>query len=93
MLKPGEIYACLNYIQQDTIAPSQHPIGYLTSENRDTWAVARELLVKENRDQVDAIDSALFNLVLDDVHSENDAKKLAKIFLHGNGANRCVIRP
>jgi len=91
MLKPGEIYACLDYIQKDAVAPAQHPIGFLTSENRDRWAAARQLLVQDNREQIEAIDSALFNLVLDDVSTGEDRQKITKTFLHGNGANRCVI--
>jgi len=88
MLKPGEIYACLDYIQKDAVAPAQHPIGFLTSENRDRWAAARQLLVQDNREQIEAIDSALFNLVLDDVSTGEDRQKITKTFLHGNGANR-----
>lgn len=88
LLEPLDIYSCLKYIQQDPIAPSQHPIGYLTAENRDTWANARQLLMENNSGQMEAIDSALFNLVLDDVGTDNDPVKISKLFLHGNGANR-----
>nr|CAG4650079.1 EOG090X04D9 [Sida crystallina] len=88
MLDPADIYTCINHINRDTVAPPSHPIGYLTSENRDVWAAARQLLVKENGPQVESIDSALFNLVLDDVDTENDPKKITKLFLHGNGSNR-----
>ncbi|XP_032794300.2 carnitine O-palmitoyltransferase 2, mitochondrial [Daphnia magna] len=88
LLEPLDIYSCLKYIQQDPIAPSQHPIGYLTAENRDTWANARQLLMENNSGQMEDIDSALFNLVLDDVGTDNDPVKISKLFLHGNGANR-----
>ena len=91
MLEPLDIYACLKFIQQDPIAPSQHPIGYLTAENRDTWARARRLLMERNSDQLEAIDSALFNLVLDDALTDNDPIKISKLFLHGNGANRYLM--
>lgn len=88
MLEPLDIYACLKWIQQDPISPSRDPIGYLTAENRDTWAKARRLLMENNSSQMEAIDSALFNLVLDDVGTDNDPVKISKLFLHGNGANR-----
>jgi len=88
MLKPGEVYACLDYIQRDAVAPAEHPLGYLTSENRDKWAAARQLLEQDNREQMEAIDGALFNLVLDDVTTGDDRQKITKTFLHGNGANR-----
>ena len=88
LLAPLDIYACLKWIQQDPISPSQNPIGYLTAENRDTWAYTRRLLMENNSSQMEAIDSALFNLVLDDVDTDNDPVKISKLFLHGNGANR-----
>jgi len=88
MLPPGDIHACLKWIQQDTTAPPSHPIGFLTAENRDVWANARGILLTDNKQQIEAIDSALFNLVLDDVKTENDPLKMAKVFLHGDGANR-----
>ena len=91
MLEPLDIYACLKFIQQDPITPSQHPIGYLTAENRDTWAGVRSLLMEHNSGQIEAIDSALFNLVLDDVGTDNDPVKISKLFLHGNGANRYIM--
>ena len=93
MLEPLDIYACLKYVQQDPVSPAPHPIGYLTSENRDTWANARSLLMERNSGQIDAIDSALFNLVLDDVHTANDPLKISKLFLHGDGANRYQMFP
>lgn len=88
MLPPGDIHACLKWIQQDATAPPSHPIGFLTAENRDVWANARSLLLTDNKQQIEAIDSALFNLVLDDVKTDNDPLKMAKVFLHGDGANR-----
>lgn len=88
MLQPGDIHACLKWIQQDATVPPSHPIGFLTTENRDVWANARGLLLADNKQQIEAIDSALFNLVLDDVKTDNDPLKMAKVFLHGNGANR-----
>lgn len=88
MLEPREIYACLDYIQKDAVAPAQHPLGYLTSENRDRWAATRQLLLQDNREQVEAIDSALFNLVLDDAIPGDNREEITKTFLYGNGGNR-----
>ena len=88
MLNPRDLYACIKYIREDRAAPSEHPLGYLTAENRDTWANVRRLLMEHHSQQMNAIDSALFNLVLDDSHSDEDPVKMTKVFLHGNGANR-----
>ena len=93
MLDPKDVFACLNHINSDSLPPPAHPLGYLTSDNRDAWAAARQQLAQDNREQLDAIDSAMFNLVLDDVESDGDPKKMAKIFLHGNGLNRYNFRP
>ena len=41
----------------------------------------------ENEMLMHAIDSALFNLVLDDSDTE-DPRELSKLFLHGDGTNR-----
>lgn len=90
MLAPRDIHSCIKHIQQDRVAPCQHPLGYLTTENRNTWAEARRQLMEQNSQQMMDIDGALFNLVLDDVDSENDPVKMTKLFLHGDGANRYI---
>lgn len=47
----AEIKACLSHILSDQTPMPQHPLGYLTSENRDTWASLREQLLQNgNRD-------------------------------------------
>ncbi|KAG9413958.1 hypothetical protein AC1031_013160 [Aphanomyces cochlioides] len=64
-------------------------IAVLTSEDRDVWAAARDGLRKEpvNAASLDAIDSALFVLVLDD--SSATESELSALTLHGAaGANR-----
>lgn len=88
MLAPQDIHACIKHVQQDSATPSQHPLGFLTAENRDVWAGARRLLMEHNSQQLEAIDSALFNLVLDSVQSDEDPIRMTKLFLHGDGANR-----
>ena len=86
----NDIHACLEHIRNDPISPAEHPIGYLTAEERDTWAEIRHLLMEHNRGQLEAIDGALFNLALDDVSSDSDPVKMTKLFLHGDAANRCI---
>ena len=90
MMDARKIHACIKYINEDCVAPPSHPIGYLTSENRDTWAAVRQTLNQDNGEQLKAIDGALFNLVLDDADSDDDPTKLVRLFLHGNGSNRFV---
>ncbi|CAE6483809.1 unnamed protein product [Rhizoctonia solani] len=48
--------------------PAAYPVGALTSENRDTWADAREHLIKnpKNAESLKRIDSAVIVVALDD---------------------------
>lgn len=43
-MDPAYISNCLQYIMDDDSAVGQHPLGILTTENRDVWAEAREHL-------------------------------------------------
>jgi len=44
-IRPAEdIMADLQYILADKSAAPSHPVGYLTSENRDVWSTVREKL-------------------------------------------------
>lgn len=89
MLEPTRLHACLQWICRDEIPSPSHSLGYLTSEDRDIWAGARRRLVDDgNGPQLAAIDSALFNLVLDNADTQNDPRTMSKLFLHGDGANR-----
>ncbi|KAK2706367.1 carnitine O-palmitoyltransferase 2, mitochondrial-like [Artemia franciscana] len=89
ILPPNEIYSCIKYITSLDLPSSQHPIGVLTSENRDRWATLREkLLSLGNEEQIRLIDSAFFNLILDDDKMEDDPVKIVRSFLHGDGDNR-----
>ncbi|KAG5984025.1 hypothetical protein E4U55_006321 [Claviceps digitariae] len=70
-------------------------VGALTSENRDIWADARELLVQtssNNRDALRAIDSASFIVCLDDA-SPITLEERAHQYWHGDGANRWYDKP
>jgi carnitine O-palmitoyltransferase 2 len=88
-IKPvEEIFAQLVAIVTDNSGPGI-PVGILTTENRDTWAAARETLLQnpQNRATLQTIDSALFAVSLDDVSTTSE-EELAHLFLHGQGLNR-----
>ncbi|KHN97852.1 carnitine acetyl transferase [Metarhizium album ARSEF 1941] len=70
-------------------------VGALTSENRDIWAAARELLVHtsaKNKDALRAIDSASFIVCLDDACPVT-LEERAHQYWHGDGANRWYDKP
>ena len=70
-------------------------IGALTSENRDIWTNARELLVKAHSSNAKAlkeIDSASFVVCLDDA-SPVTLEERAHQYWHGDGANRWYDKP
>ncbi|NWY29885.1 CPT2 palmitoyltransferase, partial [Pheucticus melanocephalus] len=88
MLKPSEIQAHLKYILSDNSPAPAFPLGYLTSENRDTWALLRKnLLDNGNEEALQKVDSAVFCLSLDDFPIK-DLVHLSHTMLHGDGANR-----
>ncbi|GAO15717.1 hypothetical protein UVI_02043540 [Ustilaginoidea virens] len=71
------------------------PVGALTSENRDVWADARELLVRaspRNSQVLSAIDSASFVVCLDDA-APVTLEERAHQYWHGDGANRWFDKP
>lgn len=81
--------ACLKYILDDTTPPAEHPIGVLTTENRNTWAKARQHLENiGNVDVLSLIDSGIFTLCFDDVEIAGDLYLLLRHFLHSDGQNR-----
>ncbi|KAM7106208.1 carnitine O-palmitoyltransferase 2, mitochondrial [Ciconia maguari] len=88
MLKPSEIQAHLKYILSDNSPAPAFPLGYLSSENRDTWALLRKnLLDNGNEEALQKVDSAVFCLSLDDFPIK-DFVHLSHTMLHGDGANR-----
>ncbi|XP_023932320.1 carnitine O-palmitoyltransferase 2, mitochondrial [Lingula anatina] len=88
IVSPTEIMSHLQYILSDTRPPPDYPLGYLTAENRDTWAVVRDkLLDAGNTEQLKMVDSAVFALILDD-DIPKDPIEVSRLHLHGNGANR-----
>lgn len=85
-----EIYAHLKYIYEDNTPRPAHPIGFLTGEERSTWAKLRKHIVdtsEHNKATLDIIDTAAFCLCFDDV-SPTDEVGLSRAFLYGDGGNR-----
>ncbi|CAL8255365.1 unnamed protein product [Merluccius merluccius] len=88
MVKPGEVQAHLSFILADESPAAAHPLGALTSENRDVWAGLRDKLVAAgNGEALQAVDSALFCLCLDD-EDMRDHIHTSHNMLHGDGCNR-----
>ena len=92
ILPPAEIHSHLQYILNDTTTPPEHPVGYLTSENRDVWASLRQQLESssgKNSEILDKIDTAAYCLCLDDT-APVEAEDMNRNMLYGNGANRYI---
>lgn len=86
---PKEIAACLKVILEDDRPPNKHPVGILTTSERDEWAQTRSHLNETgNREILKKIDSALFAMILDDEVIGTDHNKLIKTYLHSHGTNR-----
>ncbi|KAI1761105.1 acyltransferase ChoActase/COT/CPT [Hypoxylon sp. FL1150] len=70
-------------------------VGALTSENRDVWADARQLLLDaspKNKAALEAIESAAFAVCLDDA-SPVTLEERAHQYWHGDGQNRWYDKP
>ncbi|XP_006011714.1 carnitine O-palmitoyltransferase 2, mitochondrial [Latimeria chalumnae] len=88
VVKPSEIQAHLKYILSDDSPVPEFPIGYLTSENRNKWALLRQKLLENgNAEALKKVDSAVFCLCLDDL-TIKDSIHLSHSMLHGDGFNR-----
>uniref|UniRef100_A0A8C5W636 Carnitine O-palmitoyltransferase 2, mitochondrial n=1 Tax=Leptobrachium leishanense TaxID=445787 RepID=A0A8C5W636_9ANUR len=86
--KASEIQSHLQYILSDSAPTPEFPLGYLTSEERNTWAVLRQKLVDNgNGEALKKVDSAVFCLCLDDFPVK-DLIHLSHNMLHGSGLNR-----
>lgn len=91
IIEPSKLLSRLNYIINDTRPQSEHPIGILTSQDRDVWASQRHHLLQVGNERVmKLIDTAIFNLIFDDESMNDENVKLVKNFLHGDGKNRCL---
>ncbi|KAG5662330.1 hypothetical protein KAF25_004748, partial [Fusarium avenaceum] len=70
-------------------------VGALTSENRDIWTDARDILLKaspKNKDALEAIESSSFVVCLDDA-APVTLEERAHQYWHGDGANRWYDKP
>ncbi|KAL6440997.1 hypothetical protein ACFW04_003402 [Cataglyphis niger] len=86
---PREIAACLKAILEDDRPPNKHPVGVLTTSERDQWAQARSHLVETgNMEILKKIDSAIFVMILDDEVIGTEKNKLLRTYLHSDGTNR-----
>lgn len=89
LLTPMEILGNLSCILSDNTPKAEHPLGVLTCQNRNDWATQRMHLEESgNRDVLQKIDSAIFNLVLDDETIHDNKHKILHHYLHGDGTNR-----
>nr|ATJ44604.1 acetyltransferase 11 [Helicoverpa armigera] len=89
LLSPQEILGNLAQIMNDNTTAAEHPLGILTTQNRDVWAKQRSHLESTGNSEVlNKIDSAIFNLILDDDTINDDKRVLLKKYLHSDGLNR-----
>jgi carnitine O-palmitoyltransferase 2 len=73
----------------DDIAPSNHPIGVLTTTERNNWADLRNYLIKlGNEESLRIIDDSLMMIALDDETPGSDPIPCVKQYLHSDGVNR-----
>lgn len=89
ILKPEKILARLKFILEDDISKNEFPIGILTTMERNHWATMRHVLAENgNETTLKLIDSALFNVCLDNITMNDDVYATMRNFLHGDGENR-----
>lgn len=89
LLSPLEMLGNLSKIMNDNAPASEYPLGILTTQNRDDWAKQRAHLESTGNSEVlRKIDSAIFNLILDDDKINDDKRVLLRKFLHSDGTNR-----
>lgn len=88
ILSPEVILSSINGILNDNTPPAEHPLGILTSTERNKWAETRKHLENiGNSESLRIIDTSLFAVALDEPISEV-SKDICKWFLHSDGANR-----
>lgn len=75
---------------EDQRPAAEYPVGILTTQDRDVWASQRHHLSQQvgNEKIIKLIDSAIFNLVLDDEEMGDDKIKVLRNYLHSDGCNR-----
>lgn len=94
-LTTAELEAQFSKIYRATEGNTRGPaIGALSSENRDVWAEARELLIKnpKNAKSLDVIEKSAFVVCLDDSTPVTKEER-AHQYWHGDGQNRFFDKP
>lgn len=86
---PSTVHSQLKWILSDPHPPASHSLCFLTSLERDHWADVRDELLKseQNSHSLDAIDSSMFVLSLDD-KDVTDPTSGTHTFLHNYGVDR-----
>lgn len=85
---PEFILSSINSILTNSSAPNDHPLGILTTCERNQWAEIRQHLEKlGNGDALNKIDSSLFAVALDNVILDSP-RDIIRWFLHSDGMNR-----
>jgi hypothetical protein len=86
---PEQLYACIKHILGSNVPRPEYSLGALTSENRDVWAGVREKLVAlGNKEALNAIDTALYAIALDDYVETGNQDLDSVNFLTGDAGNR-----
>lgn len=87
---PNVILGRLKFVLSEEIAENAHPIGILTTSDRNNWANLRQRLIENgNEEALSIVDSALFCLCFDNtVGDDINPIPVMKSFLAGEGTNR-----
>ncbi|XP_050529275.1 carnitine O-palmitoyltransferase 2, mitochondrial isoform X2 [Daktulosphaira vitifoliae] len=89
ILSPGLLLSRLQYILNQNVSPSNHPVGILTTSERNNWAHLRNHLINlGNKEILDTIDDSLMMIALDDEKLNSEPNLMTKQYLHSNGTNR-----
>ncbi|XP_052865340.1 carnitine O-palmitoyltransferase 2, mitochondrial [Anopheles cruzii] len=89
--QPATLMSRLERVLNDQRSLAADPLGLLTTENRDTWAAARNHLAQltGNAKSLELVDSALFCLCLDESTADPvNPVPAIRDFLFGDGTNR-----
>lgn len=89
ILEPLVLLSKLQYILKNNTAPSNYPVGVLTTSERNSWANLRNYLIKlGNEESLRTIDDSLMIIALDDEKPGADPKLCVEQYLHSDGINR-----
>jgi carnitine O-acetyltransferase len=93
-LSTDQIQAQLELVKKMAGNQKGEEIGLLSSNDRDSWADAKDHLVSlgDNAAAMEAIESAIMLICLDDC-SPTDAESKMRNIWHGNGSNRFYDKP